>query len=89
MALGALSTYMDDFRGRSEGNLFRTVDGRPLRNHHMNVMFTRFALQAGVAQVNPHRFRHTCFKIAASKEAKLSPYISLDTRLADVTLWLP
>ena len=25
----------------------------------MNVIFTRFGLQAGVPQVNPHRFRHT------------------------------
>ena len=32
---------------------------RPLRNHHMNVMFTRHGLKAGVRQVNPHRFRHT------------------------------
>ena len=39
--------------------LFQTVDGRPLRNHHMNVMFTRHGLKAGVRQVNPHRFRHT------------------------------
>ena len=39
--------------------LFQTFDGRPLRNHHMNVMFTRHGLRAGVSQVNPHRFRHT------------------------------
>ena len=38
---------------------FQTVDGRPLRNHHMNVMFTRHGRKAGVSQVNPHRFRHT------------------------------
>ena len=43
----------------AQGHLFQTVDGRPLRNHHMNVMFTRHGLRAGVSQVNPHRFRHT------------------------------
>jgi site-specific recombinase XerD len=59
IALFALTTYLEEFRGRAEGSLFRTVDGRPLRNHHMNVMFSRHALQAGVAQANPHRFRHT------------------------------
>ena len=59
VALEALRTYLDDFRGWSEGHLFQTVDGRPLRNHHMNVMFTRHGLRAGVSQVNPHRFRHT------------------------------
>ncbi len=59
VALAALRTYLDDFRGWSEGHLFQTFDGRPLRNHHMNVMFTRHGLRAGVRQVNPHRFRHT------------------------------
>ena len=59
VALAALRTYLDDFRGWSEGHLFQTVDGRALRNHHMNVMFTRHGLRAGVRQVNPHRFRHT------------------------------
>ena len=59
VALAALRTYLEDFRGWSEGHLFQTFDGRPLRNHHMNVMFTRHGLRAGVRQVNPHRFRHT------------------------------
>jgi integrase/recombinase XerC len=59
VALAALQSYLDDFRGCDAGPLFRTVQGRPLRNHHMNVMFTRFGLQAHVTQVNPHRFRHT------------------------------
>ena len=59
VALAALRTYLDDFRGWSEGHLFQTFDGRPLRNHHMNVMFTRHGVRAGVSQVNPHRFRHT------------------------------
>lgn len=59
MALGALDDYLERFRGRGEGPLFQTVDGRPLRNHHLNVMFTRHGRKAGVAQVNPHRFRHT------------------------------
>ena len=58
-ALAVLRLYLDGFRGREEGYLFRTVDGRPLRHHHMNVMFSRHALKAGVKQVNPHRFRHT------------------------------
>ena len=58
-ALAVLQLYLDGFRGREEGYLFRTVDGRPLRHHHMNVMFSRHALKAGVKQVNPHRFRHT------------------------------
>ena len=47
VALAALRTYLDDCRGWSEGHLFQTVDGRPLRNHHMNVMFTRHGV-AGV-----------------------------------------
>ena len=59
VALAALRTYLDDFRGWGEGHLFQTVDGRALRNHHMNVMFTRHGVRAGVRQVNPHRFRHT------------------------------
>ena len=59
VALEALRGYLDGFRGWSDGPLFQTVDGRPLRNHHMNVMFTRHGLRAGVSQVNPHRFRHT------------------------------
>ena len=59
VALAALRTYLDDFRGWSEGHLFQTVDGRALRNHHMNVMVTRHGLRARVSQVNPHRFRHT------------------------------
>ena len=59
VALEALRGYLDGFRGWSDGPLFQTVDGRPLRNHHMNVMFTRHGLKAGVRQVNPHRFRHT------------------------------
>ena len=59
VALAALRTYLEDFRGWSAGQLFQTFDGRPLRNHHMNVMFTRHGLRAGVSQVNPHRFRHT------------------------------
>jgi site-specific recombinase XerD len=59
IAITALQDYMKAFRGFADGPLFRSVQGRPLRNHHMNVMFTRFARLAGVAQVNPHRFRHT------------------------------
>ena len=47
VALAALRTYLEDFRGWSEGHLFQTVDGRPLRNHHMNVMFTRHGVRAG------------------------------------------
>jgi integrase len=68
VALTALHSYLDGFRGRNAGPLFRTVQGRPLRNHHMNVMFTRFGLEARVTQVNPHRFRHTfaTWAIAAS-----------------------
>ena len=59
IALEALRAYLDAFRGWADGPLFQTFDGRPLRHHHMNVIFTRFGLQAGVPQVNPHRFRHT------------------------------
>ena len=59
VALEVLRGYLDGYRGWSDGPLFQTVDGRPLRNHHMNVMFTRHGLKAGVRQVNPHRFRHT------------------------------
>ncbi len=59
VALEALRGYLDGFRGWSDGPLFQTVDGRPLRNHHMNVMFTRHGRKAGISQVNPHRFRHT------------------------------
>ena len=53
VALAALRTYLEDFRGWSEGHLFQTVDGRPLRNHHMNVMFTRHGARAGVRQGQP------------------------------------
>jgi integrase len=58
-ALAALRAYLDAFRGWANGPLFQSVDHRPLRNHHLNVMFSRFAFDAGVRQVNPHRFRHT------------------------------
>ena len=59
VAIEALRDYLDGYRGWSDGPLFQTVDRRPLRNHHMNVMFTRHGVKAGVRQVNPHRFRHT------------------------------
>jgi integrase/recombinase XerC len=58
-ALAALSTYLDRYRGRSAGPLFQSVQGRPMRSHHLNVLFSRLAEVAGVRQVNPHRFRHT------------------------------
>jgi Thiamine pyrophosphate enzyme, C-terminal TPP binding domain/Phage integrase family len=68
VALAALQSYLDGFRGPRPRSLFRTVQGSPLRHHHMNVMFTRFGLPASVTQVNPHRFRHTfaTWAIAAS-----------------------
>ena len=59
VVLEALRSYLEDFRGWSAGHLFQTFDGRPLRNHHMNVMFTHHGVRAGVSQVKPHRFRHT------------------------------
>ena len=59
VAIEALKLYLDGFRGWSEGPLFQTVDGRTLRNHHMNLMFSRHGFQAGVTHVHPHRFRHT------------------------------
>src|SRR5215216_5102351 len=51
VALQALSAYLDCFRGRAPGPLFKTVQGRPLLKHHMNVMFTRFGVQANVSHV--------------------------------------
>ena len=59
IALEALDDYLDRFRGRQPGLLFQTVDGRPIKNHHMNLMFSRHGFDAGVAHVHPHRFRHT------------------------------
>ena len=47
VALAALRTYLADFRGWSAGHLFQTFDGRVLRNHHMNVMFTRYGVRRG------------------------------------------
>ena len=62
VALEALRTYLEDFRGWSEGHLFQTFDGRPLRNHHMNVMFTRHGLRAGVSQVQSLPLpSHVCY----------------------------
>ena len=62
VALEALRTYLDDYRGWSEGHLFQTFDGRVLRNHHMNVMFTRHGVRAGVSQVNPPPLPpHVCY----------------------------
>ena len=58
IALEALGHYLDSYRGRDEGPLFQTVDGRRMPHHHMNVMFTRHGRKTSVAQVNPHRFRH-------------------------------
>ena len=58
-ALAPLETYLDRFLGRAPGPLFQTFDGRPIRNHHMNVMFSRHGFKACVLQVNPHRFRHS------------------------------
>ena len=37
----------------------QTLRDKGRGNHHMNVMFTRHGVRAGVGQVNPHRFRHT------------------------------
>ena len=59
VALVSLRSYLDDFRGSLDGALFQTFNGRALRNHHMNVTFTRHGRRAGVSQVNPRRFRHT------------------------------
>ena len=59
VAIEALGLYLDAFRGRAAGPLFQTFDGRPLKNHHMNVIFSRFGSGAGVTHVHPHRFRHT------------------------------
>ena len=59
IAIEALRGYLDGFRGWSDGPLFQAVDGRSLRNHHTNVMFTCHGRKAGVRQVNRHRFRHT------------------------------
>lgn len=59
IAITCLRDYLDRYRGWQAGRLFQTFDGRPLKNHHMNVMFSRHAFQAGVKQGNPHRFRHT------------------------------
>lgn len=53
IAIAALRLNLDAFRGYTEGPVFRTVDGRPLRNHHINVMFSRFALLSGVARSTP------------------------------------
>ena len=50
--------WTDTGAGRT-GLCSRRWTGGRLRNHHMNVMFTRHGLKAGVRQVNPHRFRHT------------------------------
>ena len=62
VALEALRTYLEDFRGWSEGHLFQTVDGRPLRNHHMNVMFTRHGVRAGVRPGQPPPLpSHVCY----------------------------
>ena len=59
VALDALREYLERYRNWEDGPLFKTVDGRPIPHHHMNVMFTRHGRKAGVTQVNPHRFRHT------------------------------
>jgi len=59
VALSALDDYLERFRGWHAGPLFETVDGRPIKNHHMNLMFSRHGFDAGVDHVHPHRFRHT------------------------------
>ena len=59
MALEALRTYLDGFRGWADGPLFQTLDGRRLPAGHLNILFTRLSLKCGVAHLNPHRFRHT------------------------------
>jgi integrase/recombinase XerC len=58
-ALDALVAYLDRYRGWPEGPLFRSVQGRAMRSHHLNVLFSRLAEVAGLRQVHPHRFRHT------------------------------
>ncbi len=70
VALAALRDYLDRFRGHGPGPLFQTVDGRPLRNQHLNVLFSRFALEAGVPSVYPHRFRHTFATWAIRAQAR-------------------
>ena len=59
VALQALRTYLEDFRGWSEGQLFQTVDGRAASQspHERDVHPSRG--EGWVSQVNPHRFRHT------------------------------
>jgi integrase/recombinase XerC len=59
VALSALRTYLDTYRGWQPGRLFQTVKGRPLRAGHLNIIFTRLSEKSGVVHVHPHRFRHT------------------------------
>ena len=62
VALVSLRAYLDDFRGWLDGALFQTFDGRALRNHHMNVMFTRHGVRAGVRTGQPPPLPpHLCY----------------------------
>jgi site-specific recombinase XerD len=70
VALESLRSYLDEFRGWASGNLFQTVDGRPLRSGHLNIMFTRLTQTSGVSHVHPHRFRHTFATWAIRAQAR-------------------
>jgi site-specific recombinase XerD len=52
--------YIDRFRKEERGALFLTSKQKPMQSGTtLNWIMRRVAVRAGVAHVNPHRFRHT------------------------------
>ena len=49
-------------------DLFQTVDGRPLRAHHLNVLLTRPALKIGIQSVPALMASQRCFQGAVPDE---------------------
>ena len=65
----ALLDYLD-FRGIDDGPLFLTRQGRRMRAEGLPYLFRRQGAAAGVADVHPHRFRHTFATMAIRAAAR-------------------
>jgi len=67
----ALEHYVQRFRRAGPGTVFRdSRRDRPLQNNGVKQMLRRLGLQAGVAKVHAHRFRHTFATWAIENQAR-------------------
>ncbi len=70
----ALRSYIDRFRGQTDGPLFLTIERPkkprgPMNKYLLGTLFARLGARAGV-HANPHRFRHTFATWAIENHAR-------------------